>query len=63
MQREVIEMQGESVYTADLAKKASRIQEFAEIIRELKLNQVLAKVTKLLRLILTIAAISASSER
>ena len=38
-----------SVYTASFAK--SNIQEVAKMIEELELNQTLAKVTKLLRLI------------
>ena len=39
------------------------IPEITEIIQELKLNKVLAEVTKLLRLILTIPATYASCER
>ena len=35
-----------SVYPGDLAKPASSIQEVAEIIRELELNQSLAEVTE-----------------
>ena len=50
------------VYAVDLAKQTSRIQEVAEIIRELELNQALAEVTKLLHLILTTPATFASCE-
>lgn len=52
-----------SVYAADFSKQASSIQEVANIIRELELNQALAEVTKLVRLILTVPATSASCER
>ena len=52
-----------SVYVTDFAKHTSSIQEVAEIIREFELNQVLAEVTKLLRLTLTIPATNASRER
>ena len=46
---------------ADFAKQASSIQEVTEIIWELKLNQALAEVTKLL--CLTIPATFVSCER
>ena len=49
-----------SVYVADFAKQTSSIQEVAYIILEFELNQALAKVIKLLHLILTISATSAS---
>ena len=49
----------ESVFTADSEKQPSIIQEVAEIIRQLELNQALIEVTKLLRLILIIPAIFA----
>ena len=52
-----------SVYAADFEKQVSSIQEVTEIIWELEWNQVLAEVTKLLCLILTIPAISASFKR
>ena len=42
---------------------ASSIQVVVEIIREFKLNQILTKVTELLRLILAIPVTSASYER
>ena len=56
-------MHVKSVYAADFAKLGSSIQEVAEIIRRLELSQARTEVTKLLRLILTIPAISASCER
>ena len=46
----VLKWELKSVYAADFAKQASRIQEFTEIIQELELNQALAEVTKLLHL-------------
>ena len=52
-----------SVHATDFAKQVSSIQEVADTIRELEWNQALAEVTKLLRLILTIPATSASCER
>ena len=52
-----------SVYAADFAMQASSIKEVTEIIQELELNQAQAEVTKLLQLILTIPASSASGER
>ena len=52
-----------SVYASYFAKQASSIQEIAEIIRKFELNQALAKETKLLRLILTVPAISVSCKR
>uniref|UniRef100_A0A0L8G6U0 HAT C-terminal dimerisation domain-containing protein n=1 Tax=Octopus bimaculoides TaxID=37653 RepID=A0A0L8G6U0_OCTBM len=66
--KNILELDGlkcelKSVYAADFAKQVSSIQEVADIIWELELNQALAEVTKLLHLILTIPATSASSER
>ena len=51
-----------SVYAADFAKQASSTQEVTEIIWQLEINQTLAEVTKLLRLIVTIPTTSASCE-
>ena len=61
---DLVGLKGElkSVYAADIVKQSSSIQEIIEIIWELELNQLLAEVTKLLRLILTIPATSASCE-
>ena len=52
-----------SLYAADIPKQSSSIQEVAEIVRKLELNQTLAEVTKLLYLLLTIPATSASYDR
>ena len=52
-----------SVYAEDFAKKASRMREVPVLIRELELNQVLIEVSKLLRLIMTIADTSANCEK
>ena len=52
-----------TVDAADFAKQESNIQEVTEIIWECILNQILAEVTKLLNLILTIPATFASYER
>ena len=51
------------IYAADFAKQESSIQIIPEILRELKLTQALAEVTKLQRLILTIPATSTSYKR
>ncbi|CAI9719171.1 Hypothetical predicted protein [Octopus vulgaris] len=56
--KNILELDGmkcelKSVYAADFAKQASSIQEVANIIQELELNQALTEVIKLLRLILT----------
>ena len=51
-----------SVCVADFAKQSSSV-EVAEITWELKLNQTLAEVTKLLGLILTVPATPSSDER
>ena len=60
---DVLKCKLKSVYTVDFAKQASSIQDVTEIILQLELNQDLAEVTKLLPLILTIPATSASYER
>ena len=52
-----------SVYAEDFTKQASSIQKVTEIIQELEVNQILALITKLQRLILTTPATSVSSER
>ena len=48
----VLKCELKSVYAADFANQSSSIQADTEIIRELEINQALAEVTKLLRLIL-----------
>ena len=48
------------VCIVDFVKQASSIQEVRKVTQELEQNQFLAEMTKLLGLILTIAAISAS---
>ena len=58
-----MEIKLKSVDAADFAKQASSIQEVAEVIWELKLNQALAEVTRLLCLILTRPVTFAFCER